>query len=88
MQNLVLMAEGSALEQLKHETPDSLWRQGTAVSILVHILLEILLAVFEDEDEFGLRVDNVMQANDVDMLELLHEGYFTDSGGRGSFFCI
>lgn len=88
MQYLVLVAEGSALEQLKHETPDSLGRQGTAVSILVHILLEILLAVFEDEDELGLRVDNIMQANDVDMLELLHERDFTDSGGWRSFFCI
>lgn len=88
MQNLVLVAKGSALKQLKHETPDGLGRQGAAVSILVHILLQILLAVFEDEDEFRLSVDNVVQANDVDMLEFLHQRDFTNSGRWCPFFCI
>jgi hypothetical protein len=33
-------------------------------------------------------MDDVVKEDDVLVLELLHEGYFTDSGGRGAFFGI
>jgi hypothetical protein len=62
-----------------HETPDSGEVESAALSVSVHIALEVLLAEFEDEDEFLLGVDNIMEANDVRVTELLHERYFSDS---------
>ena len=54
----------------------------------VHILFEISVTVFKDKDEFGLGMDNVVKADNVDMFEFLHEGDLSDRGGGCSFFCI
>ena len=49
----------------------------------VHIALEVLLAEFENKDEFLLGVDDIVEANDVGVTELLHKRDFSD-GSRGS----
>lgn len=83
MEDSVLMAEGSAFKQLVHETTHSHGVKGTVLAMRVHVLLKILFTILEDEDKLGLRVDDIVQPDNVGVLELLHEGYFTD-GGRGS----
>jgi len=88
MENLILMAEGCALEQLEHEAAYGHLIQCAAVSVLIHVLLEILFTKFENENQFRLSVNDVVESNDVDMTQLLHERNFADGGGRGAFFCI
>lgn len=80
MQHSILVAEASSLEQLIHETPDDVGIESTAISVGVHVLLQVLIAEFEDEDEFALGVDDVVEADDVFVLELLHERDFADGG--------
>lgn len=88
MEDTVLMAEGCALEQLVHETANCHGIKGTTIAMRVHVLLEILLAVFKDEDEFRLRMDDIMQADNVGMLELFHKGNFADGSGWRALFGI
>ena len=85
MEHPVLVAERGAFEQLVHETPDSDGVEGATLAMDIHVLFEVAFAVFEDEDELGLGMDDVVQPDDVDMFEFLHEGDLTD-GGRGSAF--
>jgi len=47
--------------------------------VSVHVALEVLLAEFENEDEFLLGVDDIVEANNVGVTELFHERYFSDS---------
>ena len=72
VENSVLVAEGNTFTQLIHETPHSGQLESAALSVGVHVALEILLAEFENEDEFLLGVDNIVEANNVKMTELLH----------------
>lgn len=44
----------------------------------VHVALEVLLAEFENKDKFLLGVDDIVEANDVGVTELLHERDFSD----------
>jgi hypothetical protein len=78
VENSVLMAEGDTFAQLVHETPDGGQIEGPALSVSVHVALEILLAEFENEDELLLGVDDVVEANDVRVTELFHERDFSD----------
>ena len=71
-----------------HETPDGHRIQCATITVSVHILFEISVTVFKDKDEFGLGMDNVVKADNVDMFEFLHEGDLSDRGGGCSFFCI
>ena len=54
----------------------------------VHIFLQVPVAEFEDKNEFCLGVNNVVKANDIDMLELLHKGDFADRSRRSAFLSI
>ena len=80
MENSVLMAEGHTFAQLMHETPHSGQVKSSTLSVSVHVAFEILLAEFKNEDEFLLGVDDIVEANDVLVTELLHERYFSDGG--------
>ncbi|SRR5258706_777422 len=66
-----------------HETSHCGQIESTALSVSVHIALEVLLAEFENKDEFLLGVDDIVEANDVGVTELLHKRDFSD-GSRGS----
>lgn len=81
MEDTILVAEGSAFEQLIHETANSHGIKGSTIAVRVHVLLEILLAVFKDEDEFRFSMYDIMQADNVCVLELFHEGNFADGSG-------
>jgi len=82
------MTECRALEQLKHETANGRWIERASITMLVHVLLEVLFAVLKDENKFGFGVDNIVKADDVDVFEFLHEGDLTDCCRRCSFFGI
>lgn len=73
MKHPVFMAERRAHQQLVHEAAHCMWIERAAVSVSVHVLLEVAFAVLEDENEFGLGMDDIVKADDVDMLELFHE---------------
>ena len=73
MKDPILVAKCGTLEELVHETPDGDRIEGAPVAMDVHVFLEIALAVFEDQDELGLGMNHVVQTDDVDVLELLHE---------------
>lgn len=82
------MAKRCALEELVHETSHGHRVKRSAIAVLVHILLEILITILEDKDKLCLRVYNIVEADDVDMLEFLHEGNLTDGGGGCPFLCV
>lgn len=84
----VLVAEGGALEKLIHEAPDCDGVEGAAIAVNIHVLLEVPFAKLEDEHELRLGVYHVVESDDVDMLQLLHERDLADGGGRRSFLCI
>lgn len=80
MENPVLMAEGNTFAQLMHKTFHCGQIKSAALSVSVHVALEVLLAEFENKDEFLLGVDDIVEANDVGVTELLHERDFSDGG--------
>lgn len=82
------MTEGGTPQELIHEASHSVGFEGASFTVGVHVLLEIPFAVLEDQDKLCLRVDHVVQTDDVDVLQLLHEGDFPDSSRGGSFFRI
>jgi len=82
------VAEGRAPKKLVHEAPDGVGLEGTTIAMCVHILFEIALAVFEDKDKLGFRVDDIIKTDDVDVLELLHEGYLADRSRWGTFLSV
>jgi hypothetical protein len=81
MEDTVVVAERCSLEELPHERPHHRRFERSSFSVRVHVLLQVEVHEFEDEHEFRLGVDNVVEANDVGMLELLHEGDLADGGG-------
>lgn len=58
------------VQQLVGEVLDGVEREGATISVRVHVALEVLLAVLENEDELGLGVNDVVEADNVDVLEL------------------
>lgn len=88
MQDTVLVAEGSASQELKHEAADGHRVECATVAVYIHVLLEITFAVLEDEDELCFGVNDIVEADDVDVLELLHERDLADGGRRGPLLGI
>lgn len=54
----------------------------------IHVLLQIPLTVLEDKYQFCFGVDDIVEAHDVDVLELFHERDLTDGGRWGAFLGI
>lgn len=63
-------SHGTYIQQLVGEVLDRVKGQRSAISVRVHVALEILLTVFENEHELGLGVDDVVEADNVDVLQL------------------
>ena len=80
VQNPVLVTERSALEKLVHKTPNGDGIEGATLAVDIHVLLEVAFTVLKYEDELCLGVNDVVEADDIDMLELFHEGDLTDGG--------
>lgn len=88
VQDAVFVAKSDAVQELVHEGFDGEVVELAAGAARVHEFLEVLVHVFEDEHEFVVGVDDVVEGDDVLMLELFHEGDFADGGGGGAFFAI
>lgn len=72
MQHLIFVAEGSSFEKLIHKATNGLRIEGATIAMLIHVFLQILLAELKDKDELGLAMDDVVEADDIGVLELLH----------------
>lgn len=88
MEDLILVTKCGAFEQLEHEAAHRRGVEGAAIAVLIHVLLEILFAVLEDKDELCFGVNNVVEADNVDVLEFLHKGNLANSGGGRALFGI
>lgn len=74
------MAKVDALEKLIHEGFDRRRLQRAAFAVGIHISLEIAIHVLEYEHQFVLRVNDIVESNDILVLELLHKRDFSDGG--------
>lgn len=79
MQHVVAVAEGEAAQQLIHEGLDDV--EGDFAVERVEVLLEVLVAVLEDERELLVGVEDVVEADNVFVLQLLEEANLAQ--GRG-----
>ena len=82
------MTEGGALQKLIHEAAHCRGIESAAFAMRIHILLEISVAVLEDQNQLGLGVDNIVESDNVDMFQLLHQRDFADRGRGGSFLGV
>ena len=83
MQNAVLVTERGTSQELVHEAANGHRIECATIAVRVHVLLEISFTVLEDEDQLGFCVDDIVEADDVDVLELFHERDLAD----GSRWC-
>lgn len=73
VKNSVLMTERRSLEKLEHEASHCHRIESALLAMNVHVLFQILLHEFEDEEQARLCMNNIVQTNDVAVPELLHE---------------
>lgn len=93
MEDAVVVTEGDAADQLPHEALDRGWVQGAALAaggilVAVHVLLKVLVHVFKHEHELVLRVDNIVEADNVLVLELLHQRDLADGGAGRALLAV
>ena len=88
VQHAVLVAKVDPLEELIHEGLDRHGLQGAPLAVRVHVLLKVAVHVLKHQHEFVLGVDDVVQANDVLVLELFHEGNLADRGRGSALFGV
>ena len=88
VQDSVLVAEGRAHEKLVHEATNCVGIEGTTVTVCIHVFFEVPFTVLENQHEFCFRVDDIVKAHDVDVLELFHKRDLANRGGRGSLFSV
>jgi hypothetical protein len=88
VEDSVVMAEGDTAKQLVHEGFDSDGIEHAALAPGVHVLLEILVHELEDQHEFVLGVDDIVETDYVFVLKFLHKRDLTDGGARGALFRI
>jgi hypothetical protein len=88
VQDSVGVAEVNALQELMHKGFDGDRGQCSSLALCVHVLLQVLVHVFEDQHELILGVDNIVEADDVLVLQLLHQGNLADCCRGCAFFRI
>ena len=93
VEDAVVVAERYAVQELPHEALDCAGFQrapSAAVGrlVAVHVLLKVFVHVLEDEHEFVLGVDYVVEGNDVFVFELFHEADFADGCAWCAFFAV
>ena len=80
VQDPVLVAEIDAFEELVHERLDRAVLEGPALSLSVHITLQVTVHVLEYEHQLVLRMNHIVERDNVLVLELLHKRNLPDRG--------
>jgi hypothetical protein len=88
MEDSVLVTKRNTFTKLMHKASDSIGLQSTSFSMRIHIPFQILFAKLEYQHQFRFGVNDVMQSDNVRVSKFLHEGDFTNCGGRRAFFSI
>ena len=88
MEDPIFVTEGCSLQKLIHEAAHCCGIKSATFAVGIHVLLEISVAVLEDENQLGLGVDNIIESDNVDMLQLLHQRDFADRSRRSPFLGI
>ena len=55
---------------------------------LVHILLQVSLHILKNESQGAVRVDDVVQCDNVRVLEVFEKGYFSDGSAGCSLLVL
>lgn len=76
------MAEVDASEELVHERLDGGRLQGSSLALCIHVALEVTVHKLEYEHKFVFGVDNIVKGDDILVLELFHQGDFSNGGRR------
>lgn len=74
---------GVYLEHLEHIALDHVRRHAPSSVVAVHVLLEVVLEVLEDEVKLVLAVNDIHQLDNIGVLELLEQGDLAN-GSRGN----
>lgn len=82
------MAKRSSLEELVHEASDGDGVERATVAVDIHVPFEVALAVLEDEDELRLGVNDIVEPDNVNVLEFLHERDLPYRGRRRALLRI
>jgi hypothetical protein len=81
------VAEFDAAQQLVHEWLDYGGIECATIAVCAHVAVEIsLVHVLEDEHQFVLGVDDIVQGDYILVLQLFHQRDFADGGARSAFF--
>lgn len=78
MQNFLLVAMTDSFDELVGETFDYQRIHAFFLAEVVHVLFQVVLQIFKNQDKFPIGVDDFPQVDDVDVAELLENGYFAD----------
>lgn len=88
VEDSVLVTKIDTLQQLIHKALDCSRFKSTTLAICIHVSLKISIHVFKDKHELILRMNNVVQGNNILMFKLLHERNFPDRSRRSSLLGI
>jgi hypothetical protein len=88
VEDSVRVAEVDALEELVHEGFDGDGGQCSSISLGIHVLLQVLIHIFEDQHELVLGMNDIVEADDVLVFQLLHQRDLADCGRGCAFFGI
>lgn len=86
MKYFFLVAMSDSFEQLIGEALDDVWLHALFFGVVIHELFQIVLQIFEDQNEFAISVDDFSQIDDVDVVQFFQNGDFSDGGGRDALF--
>ena len=82
VQDAILVTESNALQELIHEGFDGRVVELAVVSSRIHILLQVLVHILKHQHELVLRVDDIVERNNVLVLELFHQRDLADRRRR------
>lgn len=81
MQDFLFVAVADSLQQLVGEALHDQRVHALLLAEVVHVLLQIVLQIFKNQDEFAIGVDHLPQVHDVHVVQLLQDGDLADSRG-------
>lgn len=86
VQDAPLVAVGQSTKQLHEEEPHV--AQADHSLELLHVLAQVVLHELEDKRKHALRVDNVVQRDDIRVLQVSQERHFANGRARSAFLVL